>query len=228
MPTALELRDVDFVRRFRRDKDARVMTIFSNLNLTVDLHDRVALIGANGVGKSTLLRIMAGVLPPDKGRVERKSPTKVILDPAVGLEPALSGRDNAQTLLRLQGTSHDVAKLKLAEITEFSELGAFIDEPVKTYSAGMVSRLVVSTQLLNIGNSGLLLDEGIGAADSRFQSKVLNEIEKRFETLSFLVLASHDVVSLTRYCDRGIVLQPGKIAFDGHITDALDFYRAST
>jgi len=227
MSSAIELRDVTFVRRLHHGRDVRLLTIFQNLNLDIGVRDRVALIGANGVGKSTLLRLMAGVLMPDRGKVVRRSPARVILEPAVGLEPALSGRDNAHTILRLQGFSRAEANLKLDEINEFSELGEFLDEPVKTYSTGMISRLVVSTQLLSIGESGLLLDEGIGAADSRFQAKVMTEIERRFETLRFLVLASHDTESLLRYCTRGIVLQLGRLAFDGYINEALEFYRTS-
>lgn len=227
MTSALSLVNVSFARLYGTGRQSRYTSIFFDLNLEIANQERVGLIGANGVGKSTLLRLMSGVLEPDSGHITRKIPTRVMLDPAVGLDPALSARDNARTLLVLQGEARADIDLLLEDIHQFSELRDFFDEPIKTYSAGMISRLVVSTQLSGIGDIGLLIDEGIGTADAHFQAKVLAELDRRMQALPFLILASHDLQAIARYCNRGIVMIPKQIAFDGAIEDAIIFYRKS-
>lgn len=227
MTSALSLVNVSFARLYGTGRQSRYTSIFFDLNLEIANQERVGLIGANGVGKSTLLRLMSGVLEPDSGHITRKIPTRVMLDPAVGLDPVLSARDNARTLLVLQGEARADIDLLLEDIHQFSELRDFFDEPIKTYSAGMISRLVVSTQLSGIGDIGLLIDEGIGTADAHFHAKVLAELDRRMQALPFLILASHDLQAIARYCNRGIVMIPKQIAFDGAIEDAIIFYRKS-
>ena len=227
MTTALSLANVSFARRYGAGRQSRYIEILRDLNLDIASQERVGLIGANGVGKSTLLRLMSGVLEPDEGRITRKVPIRAMLDPAVGLDPALSARDNAETLLILQGVARIEIESRLEEIHQFSELREFFDEPIKTYSAGMTSRLVVSTQLSGIRDAGLLIDEGIGTADAQFHAKVLAELDRRLQALPFLILASHDLEAIARYCRRGIVMVPKHIAFDGAIEDAVEFYRKS-
>jgi len=227
MSTVLTLTGVSFARSYGKGRSSRQSNIFVDLNLEIMGQERVGLIGANGVGKSTLLRLMSGVLEPDEGLIKRMVPTRAILDPAVGLDPALSARDNAKTLLVLQGVANSEIESRLDEIHQFSELREFFDEPIKLFSAGMTSRLVVATQLSGIGNAGLLIDEGIGTADAKFHAKVLAELDRRLQALPFLILASHDLEAVTRYCYRGVVMVPQHIAFDGSVQDAVKFYRES-
>ena len=224
MTHALHLQDVSFSRRLGYGRNSRDVTIFSNLNLQIDTGDRVALLGFNGAGKSTLLRLMAGIFEPDGGTIERHIPSRAILDPSVGMDPVLSGRENVMSLLVLQGTPKTNIERLLFEVEEFAELDTFFNEPLRTYSAGMSTRLMVSAQLVTANGTGLLIDEGFGAADAHFQQKVLDRSRQVFDGVPFLVLASHNLAMLQQYCTRGVVLGETRVKFDGDIDEAVGFY----
>ena len=201
-----------------------VKPIFDGIDLEIKDGERVGIIGRNGAGKTTLLRLMSGILEPDSGRIVIEGDVNSILDSGFGLDQALTGRENAYSRMILRGLKRREARIKLQKIREFAELEESFDHPVKTYSSGMVMRLVFSTDLAINSGGALLIDEGFGHADASFQVKAQVEINKLLNTATLLVLTSHNEVLLREFCSRGILLGPKGIAFDGSIDEALDIY----
>jgi ABC-type polysaccharide/polyol phosphate transport system ATPase subunit len=208
---------------FRKPSDQKLgipIYIFKELDLDIHTGDRVGLIGHNGVGKSTLLRLLSGILKPDSGTISVGSPLTVLLDSGFGLDPALSGRENVRTMAILAGVEKRLRVELSEEIKQFSELDGSFEQPVKTYSSGMVVRLVLSAQLFLMENTGLIIDEGFGTADAQFQKKTFDRIDSILKSVPFMVLASHNEHLIRTYCNRVLVLQNEGIDFDGSVDDA--------
>lgn len=224
---AVTLEDVTFFRKSSgRNKENR-RYIFNKLNMDIFEGDRIALIGANGAGKSTLLRLLSGILLPDVGKITTFSKCKAILDMGFGLDQELTGRENAKSMLILDGVQRQCREVTLSEIHRFSDLKDQFDKPVKTYSAGMVIRLVMSVQLTTSGKNGIIIDEGFGTADAAFQAKTLKRVDEMVRDSRFMVLASHNENLVKSYCNRGIVLANSLLAFDGNVDEAFSFYHSS-
>ena len=199
----------------------------SNINLHLKTGDRVALIGHNGAGKSTLLRLMAGIYEPTSGAIEMRGRVAPILDSSLGVDPEINGYDN----IRLRGlflglTSREIEE-RMAEIAEFSELGAFLNMPMRTYSDGMHTRLTFSVST-SIDPEILLLDEGIASGDAAFMIKAYERMERLIEKAGILVLASHSVKLVEQFCNRGVLLQNGRIVADGEVKEVLATYIGGT
>ena len=225
MTIQIQVKDLTFFRKPPEKKFEQPKYIFNHLNLEIHTGDRVGLIGHNGVGKSTLLRLLSGILTPDSGTISVASRLTVLLDSGFGLDPSLSGRENVRTMAILAGVDRSLRTRITDEIMQFSELGESFDQPVKTYSTGMVVRLVLSAQLLFMEDTGLIIDEGFGTADSAFQKKTFKRVDTLMRSVPFLVLASHSEEMLQKYCNRGLVLANGSVLFDGAIGEAIEFYR---
>jgi ABC-type polysaccharide/polyol phosphate transport system ATPase subunit len=225
MTIQIHVKDLTFFRKPAEKKFEKPKYIFNQLNLEIHTGDRVGLIGHNGVGKSTLLRLLSGILKPDSGTISVSSRLTVLLDSGFGLDPSLSGRENVRTMAILAGVDRSLRTELTNEIMQFSELGQSFDQQVKTYSTGMVVRLVLSAQLFIMQDTGLIIDEGFGTADSAFQKKTFERVDTLMRSVPFLVLASHSEEMLQKYCNRGIVLSNGIISFDGEISSAIEFYR---
>lgn len=224
MSAEILVQNLSFFRKTKGDHGFQNHYIFRDLAFEVRNGDRIGLIGQNGVGKSTLLRLLSGILKPDEGEIIVKAPLTVLLDSGFGLDTALSGRENVRTMAVLASVSKSVRSKLSEQIKDFSELGDAFEHPVKTYSTGMVVRLVLSAQLFLMENTGLIIDEGFGTADAQFQRKTFDQIDAILNSVPFMVLASHSEAMLRTYCNRGIVLKDGKVAFDGDIEAALAFY----
>jgi ABC-type polysaccharide/polyol phosphate transport system ATPase subunit len=225
MTIQIQVKDLTFFRKPSEKKYEKPKYIFNELNLEIHTGDRVGLIGHNGVGKSTLLRLLSGILKPDSGTISVGSRLTVLLDSGFGLDPSLSGRENVRTMAILAGVDRSRRTELTDEIMQFSELGESFDQPVKTYSTGMVVRLVLSAQLFFMENTGLIIDEGFGTADSAFQKKTFERVDTLMRSVPFLVLASHNEEMLQKYCNRGMVLSGGSVLFNGAINGAIEFYR---
>jgi ABC-type polysaccharide/polyol phosphate transport system ATPase subunit len=193
----------------------------------VSLHVRpgetVGLIGRNGAGKSSTLRVLAGIVPPDAGRVEVGGRVVTLLELGAGFSRDFSGREN----IELNGALHGLTRAEVAErmepIVAFSELGSFIDVPVKTYSAGMFLRLGFAIAA-HLDADVLLIDEVLAVGDEAFQRKCLRRISERIALGGTLVLVSHDPSAIERVCERVVVLDAGQVAFDGSTAEGLLFY----
>ena len=194
-----------------------------NISLRIDKGEKVGLIGLNGAGKSTLLRVLATVLRPTSGQVSIKGRVTPILDFSTGFEEHHSGRENAKIRLMFLGESDASIKEKTAEIIEFSELHDFIDQPCRTYSTGMFMRLAFATST-SITPEILIADEVIGAGDARFAAKAEVRFEKFMTRGQTLVISSHSMDLIQRYCERCIWLERGRIKMDGPTPKVVDSY----
>jgi ABC-2 type transport system ATP-binding protein len=178
------------------------------------------IIGRNGSGKSTLLKIMAGIYQPDKRKDKIKGKVKVsglispFLELGIGFNPELSGRDNVYLNATVLGLTHKQIDEKFDDIVEFSELRRFIDQKVKNYSSGMQVRLMFSVAI-HANREILLMDEVLAVGDTNFQSKCLEEFNKYKDQGKTVVLVTHDIGTVKRYCDRAMLLRNGKIEMIG-------------
>jgi lipopolysaccharide transport system ATP-binding protein len=188
--------------------------------------ESLGLIGRNGVGKTTTLRLMAGILAPNCGTV-RMHPGKSasLLTLGLGFKPDLSGRDNAMLAAMLQGSTRKQAESFLDEIAEFSELGESFDLPVKNYSAGMRARLGFTTALMTHVDI-LLIDEILSVGDAHFRGKALNAMQNRITGEQTVVFVSHMTDQVNAMCDRVVWLENGRVVAEGEAEEVIDAYTA--
>jgi lipopolysaccharide transport system ATP-binding protein len=212
---------------FLKDNRARqAFWALRDVSFTVRRGESVGIIGANGAGKSTLLRIVSKLAPLTKGRITVRGRVSPLLELGAGFHPQLSGRDNAMINAVLLGLPRREAQEKLPEIAEFSELGEFIDQPMRTYSSGMYVRLGFAVAVY-VRPKILLVDEVLAVGDAEFQSKCFDHIEKLRQDKVTIVLVSHDLENVKRFCDRAILLNHGVVAADGKPQKVVDEYLSS-
>jgi ABC-type polysaccharide/polyol phosphate transport system ATPase subunit len=193
----------------------------SNINFELHDGDRLGLIGHNGAGKSTLLKVLAGVYEPDKGHIEVKGRISSMIDISLGLDIDLTGRENIITMGRMRGFNIKEILKKIPDIIEFSDLGQFIELPIKTYSAGMTTRLVFAVAT-SLEPDILLMDEWIGAGDAAFFEKAVSRMNNILEKSRVMVLASHNFTLIKEVCNKLLVLNGGKQVYFGDLK-AWDF-----
>ncbi|MBL0141879.1 MAG: ATP-binding cassette domain-containing protein [Betaproteobacteria bacterium] len=197
------------------------------VSLTIRRGERVALIGRNGAGKSTLLKLITGVIEPTSGILEVSQGAHALLQIGAGFHPDFTGRQNALAYLAHLGISGDKAKSRVGAIVEFAELEEYIDQPIKTYSTGMVARLMFATSTA-IDPELLVLDEILGVGDAYFAQKSFDRIREMCEkNQTTIVLVSHDIYAASRLCDRMVWLDRGQILLDGSPEAAMRAYEDS-
>lgn len=194
-----------------------------DISLSILPGERVGLLGHNGAGKSTFLKMVAGLYPISTGNRVVEGTVRSLLDIGLGFEPEATGRENILYRGLLLGLTPRFMRAMEAEIVEFADIGEFIDYPIKTYSAGMQVRLAFAISTA-VGGDILLLDEVIGAGDANFMIKARKRIRELVEKAEILLLASHDFVTLRSICGRGLVFHHGQIVFDGEIGEAVEQY----
>lgn len=199
--------------------------VLRSVSFDVYAGETVAIIGRNGCGKSTLLRLIAGVFDPDTGTIERYKSSVSLLAMAVGFDAELSGRDNIVISAMLLGASKDEALENMDRIIEFSELGRFIEEPVKTYSSGMRMRLGFSIAM-TVEPDLVLIDEALGAGDAHFKEKAEAAILDKVTSNQTVVLVSHNGKQVSKLCDRAIWLEDGVVALQGPTDEVVSRYEA--
>lgn len=172
------------------------------------------IIGRNGSGKSTLLKILAGVYTADKGAVKINGLVSPFLELGIGFNPELSGRDNIYLNATVLGLTEKEIDEKFDSIVAFSELERFIDQKIKNYSSGMNVRLAFSVAI-HANREILLMDEVLAVGDSNFQSKCLREFAKYKEQGKTVILVTHDISTVQRYCDRAMLLRNGEVMMIG-------------
>lgn len=196
------------------------------IDLEIKPGERVALIGHNGAGKSTLLKTIAGLYPISSGTRQVKGQIRSLFELSLGFESEATGRENIMYRGLLLGQTPKEMRRLAPEIIEFTDIGAFIDYPIKTYSAGMLVRLAFSIST-TIPGDVLLLDEVIGAGDADFMAKSHKRIMQLIQHAEMMVLASHDFSSVRRLCNRAIVMNHGQMVFDGAVETAIACYQQS-
>lgn len=194
------------------EKDSRttVITALKDVSFTLKDGDAVGLIGHNGAGKSTMLRTMAGIYPSSSGRVVRQGKTATVFEIGAGLNPELSGYDNIVNLGMMMGLSYGEAKALTPEIEVFTELGDFLQLPIRTYSSGMTMRLMFAVATATTPEI-LLLDEMFSTGDAGFQGKSQKRIHKIIDESKIFVFASHDMGLIKNYCNRIFKLIHGEV-----------------
>jgi lipopolysaccharide transport system ATP-binding protein len=197
-----------------------------DVSLTVHRGESVGIIGPNGAGKSTLLRIVSRLAPLTKGKLSVRGRVSPLLELGAGFHAQISGRDNAVLNAVLLGLSRKEAQEKLPEIVEFSELGNFIDQPMRTYSSGMYVRLGFAVAV-HVRPEILLVDEVLAVGDADFQRKCFDHIEKLRQDKATIILVSHDLENVKRFCDRAVLLNHGAIVTEGEPQEVVDEYLSS-
>jgi lipopolysaccharide transport system ATP-binding protein len=222
----LQLEDVSLSYPSRRKSfDHGAHHVLDRVSLQVFEGETLGIIGRNGVGKSTTLRLMAGILAPTSGTVwQRPGKSASLLTIGLGFRPDLSGRDNATLAAMLQGATARQARSFLEEIKEFSELGDSFEEPVKTYSSGMLARLGFTTALKTHVDI-LLIDEVLSVGDALFREKAEAAMKSRISGDQTVVFVSHMEGQVREVCDRAICLYEGAVLAEGDPAAVLDAYR---
>ena len=195
----------------------------SNISVHIKDYEHVAIIGRNGSGKSTLLRAIAGVLPPAKGTVHLSGVPLTIFNISLGMEPDESGLNNIIIKGLYYGLSEREIINGIDKIKRFSELGEFINQPLRTYSNGMKARLAFSI-LTIIRRDIYLIDEGIGVGDKFFKEKAKSLIQNRAKSCKNFIFASHSDRLLMEFCDKALWLDKGKIKMYDDILKVLNAY----
>jgi len=195
----------------------------NEFSLTVREGDRVGLVGLNGAGKSTLLRVMGGIYTPSSGSVTVNGNVSSLFDLSTGFEMELNAIENIKVRLLLLGLNKDEIRDLTGEIVAFSELGDFIYQPIRTYSAGMFLRLAFSVSTC-INPDILLADEIIGAGDHIFAQKAQQRLKRMMENGKTSVLATHSTELIYTYCDRVVWLNKGVVVMDGLVDEVMPLY----
>ncbi len=207
---------------FRRSRNPLTeIRALQDITLAIGQGERVGIVGANGSGKSTLLRLLAGIYPPTAGRVRVTGKISSLFELGLGFQMDANGWKNIQHRGYLQGETRQSILAKAREIAEFSELGDFLDLPIRYYSAGMLVRLAFSIAT-SVQPDIFLVDEVLGAGDAAFQAKAQERLRERMKQASLLVVVSHDLELLARLCDRGLWLDRGRVRRDGPIGSVID------
>ena len=209
---------------FRRSKKTTFeVQALEGINLTVDEGDRLGIIGHNGAGKSTLLRLLAGVYPPTVGRRMVRGRISSLFDIALGFEEDANGWENIMFRGYLLGETPRTIRDKVQPIAEFSELGDFLDMPVRYYSSGMMVRLAFSISTA-IEPEILIIDEVLSAGDMAFQEKARERMKALMSSAQAVIVVSHDLASLVKLCDRILWLDHGKMQMLGPTEEVIAAY----
>jgi ABC-type polysaccharide/polyol phosphate transport system ATPase subunit len=216
------------VRRMFRQTVNPVMEVraLRDVTLRIGEGERVGIIGHNGAGKSTILKLLAGIYPPTQGTRNVEGEISSLFEIALGFEQDASGWENISYRGYLQGETPATIKDKIQGIAEFSELGEFLNMPVRYYSAGMMVRLAFSIATA-IEPEILLVDEVLSVGDMAFQQKARQRMRDMMAKARLIVMVSHDLTSLAQFCTRGIWMDHGAIRMDGPIEKVTAAYTDS-
>jgi lipopolysaccharide transport system ATP-binding protein len=185
--------------------------------------ETVGIIGRNGCGKSTLLKVVAGIFKPDSGVLARNCSSVSLLSLSLGFDPELTGRENAILAGMLQGATREQVEQGLDEILAFSELGSFVDEPIKTYSTGMRARLGFSVAI-TLKTELLLIDEILGVGDAYFRQKAERAMVERISSDQTVLMVSHSLPLTLRLCNRVIWVDKGCVREQGEPATVIEHY----
>lgn len=203
-----------------------IVKAIDGLSLTLESGDRLGLIGHNGAGKSTLLRVMAEIYPPTAGSIEVRGKTVPLLDIAMGMDDQSTGRQNIRLRGLLLGMGDAEIARKTDEIADFSELGDYLDLPLRTYSAGMRIRLAFAISTA-VEADILLLDEVLGVGDASFQEKANRRLQALHDRSEIVVLAIHSIEVIRKTCNKVLWMERGRVRMLGGVEEILDAYEGA-
>ena len=211
-----------FFSKKNKSKD-HILHVLKDINLEVNKGESVALIGTNGSGKSTLLKLMTKIIYPNKGRITTNGKLTSLLELGAGFHDDFTGRENIYFNASIFGLTRGEIDKKIDDIIEFSELHDFIDNPVRTYSSGMYMRLAFSVAI-NVQADILLIDEILAVGDHHFQDKCFKKLLELKDSGKTIVIVTHNMDQVKKFCDRAVWLYEGEIRMDGKVEEVLDEY----
>ncbi len=218
-----------FFHRYLLDKWRRAhkerFYALRDVSFRLERGETLAVVGANGAGKSTLLSLIAGLSFPDRGEVRVEGRTAGLLELGSGFHPDLTGRENLKVYAALLGLDARQLRERFERIVEFAGIGQFLDEPLRTYSSGMVLRLAFSVAI-HVEADILLFDEVLAVGDQAFQAACFEKILALRRTGSTFVCVSHAPEILKRLCERALWLEGGRVVRDGPIREVLEAYQS--
>lgn len=204
-------------------KGYREFTPLNDVSFEVNRGDFFGIVGRNGSGKSTLLKVISGIYNPTAGNVEINGSLVPFIELGVGFNPELTGRENVYLNGALLGFSHDEVEAMYDDIVDFAEIGDFMEEKLKNYSSGMQVRLAFSIAIKAEGDI-LILDEVLAVGDAAFQQKCYDYFEKLKDDKKTVILVTHDMASVQRFCNRAMMLEDGHIKAIGDPNEVADVY----
>ncbi|WP_072806051.1 galactan export ABC transporter ATP-binding subunit Wzt/RfbE [Rhodococcoides yunnanense] len=207
----------------RTSSDVVIVEALRDITMNLKDGDRVGLVGHNGAGKSTLLRLLSGIYEPTRGSAQVRGRVAPVFDLGVGMDPEISGYENIIIRGLFLGQTRKQMLAKMDEIADFTELGDYLDMPLRTYSTGMRVRVAMGV-VTSIDPEILLLDEGIGAVDAEFMKKARIRLQELVKRSGILVFASHSNEFLAQLCDRAMWIDHGRIRQEGGIEEVVRAY----
>lgn len=205
------------------DKNAKKLTVLEDVTLDIKKGETVALVGSNGSGKSTLLKLMTKIIYPNSGTVETNGKLASLLELGAGFHPDFTGRENIYFNAAIFGLTEKEIEERIPAIIEFSELGPFIDEPIRTYSSGMYMRLAFSIAI-NVDAEIILIDEILAVGDHYFQDKCYNKLRELRDSDKTIVIVSHSLDVVRNLCRRAVWIYKGHFQLDGDPNDVIPQY----
>ena len=213
----------DKILFWNRDNRKEVHKVLNNINLNIKKGESVALIGTNGSGKSTLLKLMTKIIFPTSGTIETNGKLTSLLELGAGFHPDFTGRENIYFNASIFGLSRKEIDNRIDEIIAFSELGEFIDNPIRTYSSGMYMRLAFSVAI-NVDAEILLIDEILAVGDQHFQEKCFAKLKELRDSGKTIVIVSHSLDTVKKLCRRAVWIYKGEVRLDGDPTYVINQY----
>ena len=207
-----------FHKRYSKD-------FYALQNFSLDIHrgDTVGFIGKNGAGKSTLLKMITGVLTPTSGAVEVHGRIASLLELGAGFNPEMTGIENIFMNGMLMGCSREKMAGLVGDITDFADIGDFIQQPVKTYSSGMFARLAFAVNAF-VEPDILIVDEALSVGDAFFQAKCIDKMKQMMENGITVLFVSHDIGAVKSVCSRGVLLEHGRMVMEGTASEVVEEY----
>ncbi|HWT75191.1 MAG TPA: ABC transporter ATP-binding protein [Mobilitalea sp.] len=211
------------IKKIKHQMNYKQFWALRDVSFSVEQGDRVGILGLNGAGKSTLLKVIAGVMKATEGNASTKGRIAPLLELGAGFDLQYTGAENIYLYGAVLGYSKDFIKEKFNEIVEFSELGDFINVPVKNYSSGMKSRLGFSIATI-VEPDILILDEVFAVGDAKFRKKSEKKIKSMFKTGVTVLFVSHNIEQVKTICNKAILLEKGTLIAQGEVNDVCDIY----
>jgi len=215
-------RIIEAITPWTRHTEVRAL---DDVSLEIEKGSITGLVGRNGAGKSTLLKTLAGVVTPTSGSVQVDGKVSAILELGTGFHPEFTGRANAELSAAILGLKPEEVVERMPSILDFAELGAFIDQPVRTYSSGMVMRLGFSVAV-HVDPDVLLVDEALAVGDGNFQKKCLDRMRQFQERRKTIIFCSHSLAAISSICSKTVWMDKGRVAMFGPSPDVIRGYEA--
>ena len=215
------------IRMLKRKIEYKKFVALNDICFELKKGDRLAILGLNGAGKSTLLKTIVGVYKPTEGTVYKKGVIAPLLELGAGFDADYTGRENIYLYGAILGYSRDYIESKIQEIIDFSELGNFIEVPLKNYSSGMKTRLGFSIATA-VDPDVLILDEVLSVGDAKFRKKSLAKVQSMFDKGVTVLFVSHNIDQVKAICNKAILLEKGNIIAQGNVDEVAEIYEEKT